>query len=144
MVFERRVVQQLLTGFFFLVLWFARKGTSDSTGGRAHNPPPLCRRSWCWKEVRARVCRCMEMKVKRIHTCHSHCCINGRTQPLLLNQLLSVPATAWQERHAEEGLSRSREAQCGSPAGDGAVTTSTEEETRGEANCGRAVHTGLM
>ena len=35
--FERRVVQQLLTGVFW-VLWFACKGTSDSTGGRAHNP----------------------------------------------------------------------------------------------------------
>ena len=35
--FERRVVQQLLTGVF-LGLWFACKGTSDSTGGRAHNP----------------------------------------------------------------------------------------------------------
>ena len=44
----------------------------------------------------------MKMKVKHIHVCHSHCCINCRTQPLLLNQLLSVPATAWQERHAEE------------------------------------------
>ena len=34
--FERRVVQQLLTGVF-LGLWFACIGTSDSTGGRAHN-----------------------------------------------------------------------------------------------------------
>ena len=36
--FERRVVvQQLLTGVFG-GLGFACKGTSDSTGGRAHNP----------------------------------------------------------------------------------------------------------
>ena len=33
--FERSVVQQLLTCVFW-VLWFAWKGTSDSTG--AHNP----------------------------------------------------------------------------------------------------------
>ena len=40
-IFERRVVvQQLLTGVFG-GLWFACKGTSDSTGGRAHDPPPL-------------------------------------------------------------------------------------------------------
>ena len=32
----------------------------------------------------------MKMKVKHIHTCHSHCCINCRTQPLLLNQLLNA------------------------------------------------------
>ena len=37
--FERRVVEQLLTGVFG-GLWFACKGTSDSTGGRAHNPLP--------------------------------------------------------------------------------------------------------
>ena len=28
--------------------------------------------------------------MKHIHTCHSHCCINCRTQPLLLNQLLNA------------------------------------------------------
>ena len=69
----------------------------------------------------------MRKKVKHIHTCHSHCCINCRTQPLLLDQLLNAsvlsskpqlfshfpmerfftrragpPVTAWQERHAEE------------------------------------------
>ena len=40
----------------------------------------------------------MKMKVKRIHTCHSHCRVNCRKQPLLLNQLLNasvfLPRTA--------------------------------------------------
>ena len=69
----------------------------------------------------------MRMKMRHTHTCHSHCCINCRTQPLLLNQLLNAsvssskpqlifhfpmerfftrragpPVTAWQERRAEE------------------------------------------
>ena len=54
--FERRVVvQQLLTGVFG-GLWSAWKSTSDSTGGRAHNPPPLCLDDrGGWREVRTRV-----------------------------------------------------------------------------------------
>ena len=89
--------------------------------------PSLCSRSW-WLERGPYSCLAMmRMKVKHIHTCHSHCCINCRTQPLLLNQLLNAsvfsskpqlffhfpmerfftrragpPVTAWQERHAEE------------------------------------------
>ena len=63
-----------------------------------------------------------------IHTCHSHCCINCRTQPLLLNQLLnasvfsSTPqlftlshgtvlhssATNWPERAEEDFLALER------------------------------------
>ena len=35
--FERRVVAQQLLTRVFGGLWFACKGTSDSTGGRAHN-----------------------------------------------------------------------------------------------------------
>ena len=34
----------------------------------------------------------MKMIVKHIHTCHSHCCIDCRTQPLLLNQVLNASA----------------------------------------------------
>ena len=32
----------------------------------------------------------IKMMVKHIRTCHSHCCISCRTQPLLLNQLLNA------------------------------------------------------
>ena len=38
----------------------------------------------------------------------------------------------------------SREAQCSDQARDGAVATSPEEETRGEAELGRTVHKGLV
>ena len=57
--FERCVaVQQLLTSVFGGLgrVVFACKGTSDSTGGRAHNPPSLSVVDrGDWKEVRTRV-----------------------------------------------------------------------------------------
>ena len=90
------------------------------------------------------------------------------SQPLLLNQLLNGNVFSWKPqlfslshgavlhsscgsagdsvaRAARRGrLPCSREAHCGNQARDGAVATSPEEETRGEANCGRAVHTDLV
>ena len=59
-IFERRVVQQLLTVFLegWGGLWFACKSTGDSTGGRAHNPPLLSAvNRGGWREIRTRVWR---------------------------------------------------------------------------------------
>ena len=66
----------------------ARTGVRRQHGWTCPQPPPplrLCGRSW-WLERGPYSCLAMmKMKVKHIHVCHSHCCINCRRQPLLLN-----------------------------------------------------------
>ena len=61
--------------------WFARNGTSDSTGGRAHNPPPLS------ADDRGAGERSVLVNVDYEDEGEAH---PHLSQPLLLNQLLSA------------------------------------------------------
>ena len=82
-----------------------------------------------WKLHFGLQCSRLKVATSQGTVLHSSC---GSTN----DSLASTARRGWR-------LSCSHAAQCGSPAGDASVA-SPEEETRGEANYGRAIHTGLV
>ena len=89
--------------------------------------PSLCSRSWL---ERGPYSLTMKMKMRHTHTCHSQTRVRANRDK----------RATWMETSLRSSVLSFES--CYFPRNGSSLVA--EEETRGEANCGRAVHTGLV